>query len=479
MAGLSPRPPAWFRWRSMRWRTFLVVALVAIAPPLVLLLASGVERGVDDRVLQNVRAAASALAEPGALDDARLAAVARRYGVYARVLEDGAVVLAHNGEERAALTTALSAVFFAADDAPSLEEADAALGPLADRPAVRAPAVATDACALVADDKLLVCTAARAIDGRTVVVQESSRRPIRALYDLRYQILKLALLLLPLALLLGGWLSWRMLRPLESLRRQALAKASEVSPAPDLDLARDDEFGDVAHAFNQLLARLKERTAQNESFVADLVHEGKNPVAAIRAAGEALESGALDDARAARLARVLADSSARLERLFSAYLEVARAEGGFVGEERGDVDVAAIVRGVVEAFAADERYRAVDFRAHAEGAAVITGLAGRVETAVRNLVDNAASFAGEGGHVTVTVEVSDVVTVTVDDSGPGLDDDALARGFDRFFTQRPDRGGSGLGLSLVRAVAEAHGGAVAAENRRAGGARFVLRLPRG
>src|SRR5262249_11056259 len=151
----------------------------------------------------------------------------------------------------------------------------------------------------------------------------------------------------------------RVVRPVEELRRQAVAKASEPSPRADLTIRGGDEMQDLASSFNALLAALEERRFANEAFVADLVHEFKNPVATIRACADALAESPADAARAARLSRLLTESSGRLDALVTQFLELARAEAGMHREPREPVELASLARGVVDSMS--ERYPGIRF----------------------------------------------------------------------------------------------------------------------
>jgi signal transduction histidine kinase len=309
----------------------------------------------------------------------------------------------------------------------------------------------------------------------------------RALHDLRHHLARLGLVTVPLALLLAYWMGRRVVSPIETLRRQALAAAGRVGSstpvgaAPPLAVRGQDELTDLADAFNTLLRKLQHRQGENERFVADLVHELKNPVAAVRAAAEALGEGAVDDARARRLGKVLLDSSGRLDALVSQFLELARAEAGLASEERAEVDIAALARGLVEA--ARGRYEAVEMTVDADREALVTGVPHGLDTLLRNLIENAASFAlpAEGAAAKVGVEVipgESEVLVRVTDSGPGIAPEDLDRVFTRFFTTRGRSRGTGLGLALVRATAEAHGGVVRVASEPGSGATFEVALPR-
>ncbi|MFP2909654.1 sensor histidine kinase [Pyxidicoccus sp. 3LFB2] len=106
------------------------------------------------------------------------------------------------------------------------------------------------------------------------------------------------------------------------------------------------------------------------------------------------------------------------------------------------------------------------------------GVSQRLELAFRSLLENAASFAGRDGWVRVTVSTGpESLQVAITDSGPGIPEADLPRLFNRFFTSRGDRHGTGLGLALARAVVEAHGGRIEVRSPPGEGATFVVGLP--
>ena len=148
------------------------------------------------------------------------------------------------------------------------------------------------------------------------------------------------------------------------------------------------------------------------------------------------------------------------------------------GERWVAVDVSELARGVVENARADERWKEVRFLFEGAQGAQVLGVAGGLETAIRNLVLNAASFNIAGGDVTVSIEVGDEhVVVAVRDTGPGIAAEDLPKVFDRFFTTRGgQKKGTGLGLALVRAVAEAHRGTATVDSVEGSWTRFELRL---
>jgi two-component system sensor histidine kinase ChvG len=510
--------------------------------PLVMVGAwSFMERDIRGKLQWSAKEAANESAEvlahaeqeglDGPATEDRLTDVAARYTARIRVVrEDGTELFDVDRDKGNDLVHQIGTFFFGQDGAPTLREFDETLEPVQQRREVvrvtrwdvpatpprpppppegtsrryRGSSLGSDrpppadgevetGCRASAAEKLLVCHAARAVPasvaGRTevVYVQESSRRAVRALYDLKYQLLRLSLLMLPVALVFSWWMGRRMVKPIEDLRERVLEKARSANARADIAAPRGDEAADLAEAFNDLLGALDTKRRENEAFVADLVHEFKNPVAAIRACAESLDAGGVDAQRASRLSRILADSSARLDGLVSQFLELARAEAGMPNEARAKVDLGALARGVVSTF--ESRHPEVRFAVDVAEGATVKGVETRLDSLVRNLVDNAASFAGEGGEVRVTVKKEDArVVLEVSDTGPGIAEADLPRMFERFFTTRAvasaagaeprarrEKKGTGLGLALVKAVAEAHGGEVSV--RSAKGATFRVALP--
>ena len=266
-----------------------------------------------------------------------------------------------------------------------------------------------------------------------------------------------------------------MVGPIENLRDQVVERAEGRARGTPVRLDRNDELGDLARAFNELLDTLEQRNRSNAAFAADLAHELKNPVAAVRAAAEALDSDRpVEGSRKERLQRVLADASRRMTTVVDRFLELARAEAGLHGAERERVDLDELVAALVAPLRGDPRFEGVQFEVSGQAGAV-DGVPERLETALRNLLHNAGEYAAPEGWVRVTLQVSEVgeARVAVRDSGPGIPADDLPRVFDRYFTTRD--GGTGLGLALTKAIVEAHGGHIGAASP--GGAEFVVTLP--
>jgi len=463
-----------------------VVLGVVLAPVIVVWGAGFYDRGEGARMRGHVEAGARRAAEilaassPGSAFDGAADAIAREHGIRVRVVDaEGRVVVDRDHDLSLSLRDKIGDLFFGPDGAPTLRAWDDALPPVAERAAVKRALAGSGSlgCDRELGGRLLVCQAAVGAGAWTVLAQKGSPRAIRAFYDVRYPMLKLTLYVLVMGLGLAVWLGRRIVRPIETLREEVLSRAAAAGPSDPIPARPGDEIGDLAEAFNALLRAVSERDRANEAFAADLVHELKSPVAALRAAAEAMGAGPIDEARAKRLARVIESSSQRLDALVTRFLELARAEAGLAGEERAVFDAAALVRGLVEAMRDDERHAKVRFEVDA-APVEIEGVLPRIEAAIRNLLDNAASFSGDGGWVRAIVKIDGgACVIEVSDSGPGIPADRLPRVFDRFFTERSTGQGTGLGLALTRAIVEAHGGAVAAASPPGSGATFTLRLP--
>jgi two-component system sensor histidine kinase ChvG len=481
------------RQRSLRRHAFGIATGVVLLPLLAVLGTNWLEALFGDRTQDRTAAAAAevarALGAGGPDVRSRIEALARARQVLVRVLDEGGrPELVADHWVGTGIHHRIGDLFYGADRAPAHRAWEEAAGPIAGRAEVGAARASgrDDRCHFFTPGNLYICTTtlrAAAPGGAYLVhVQASTRRALQTLYESRRQVVKLGMFALALALALAWWASARIVGPIERLREEVLARATDAVPRAGIDIGRRDELGDLADAFNAVWRALAERNRTNEAFLADLVHEFKNPVAAIRASADRLRESKPDDpARLERLADVLDGSSRRLEVLLTQLLELTRAEAGLPNESRERVDLGALVGGLASAIERDPRYAHLRVRLEpasaAPGEIEVMGVPDRLEGALRNLLDNAASFAASEVRVHVAASASEV-EVRVGDDGPGITEADLPRVFERFFTTRKDRQGTGLGLSLARAVIEAHAGRVTASSPPGHGATFTATLPR-
>ena len=324
--------------------------------------------------------------------------------------------------------------------------------------------------ALPAIDRPVVVQVAETLDGRSAL----SRRLMIALLVGEILLVGIAVLLVRPAL---GW----SLRPLSRLR--GAVEARDGRAAPDLSPLETGplplELRPLATAFDRLLAQLDTATAATRRFTADASHQMRTPLAVLKvqvALARRGSSEALDE---------IADASARLERLLTQLLALARAEeaGASAPLERVDlreVAVRVISRHIGQAIEAD-----VELQLEAEaGPVMVTGHRTLIVEIVGNLVDNGIRYNRRGGMVTVAIAPAgdvpgDQVTLSVRDDGPGIPRADRDRVFDRFIRLEAGDGaeGSGLGLAVVRSAATRIGATIALEDA-APGLIVRLRFPR-
>ncbi|MGZ6144238.1 MAG: ATP-binding protein [Myxococcales bacterium] len=276
------------------------------------------------------------------------------------------------------------------------------------------------------------------------------------------------------AIVIGGAVAM----PIERLTRAAERVAAGERQAP-LPEPRGREVRALTRALEQMRSELEERHAL-ENFVADLSHELKNPVAAIRASAEVLTEGAADEPQTARrFALRIRESADKLQQLTQDLLSLARLEARGIEAPKA-VDLCAIAREAVDAQGPTASARRIRIElSRPEGAALVRGDPVWLRRALENLIGNAVQHSPEGARVVVQIagEAKGFVA-TVRDEGPGVDPAIRDRVFERFTTTRHGEGGTGLGLAIVRAVAELHGGTAQLRESGAGGSVFALALPR-
>jgi signal transduction histidine kinase len=278
-----------------------------------------------------------------------------------------------------------------------------------------------------------------------------------------------------LAIVIGGAVA----APIERLTRAAerVAEGERQAPLPE---PRGKEVRALTRALEQMRRELEERHAL-ENFVADLSHELKNPVAAIRASAEVLTEGAADDPQTARrFALRIRESADKLQQLTQDLLSLARLEARGIEAPEEAVDLCTIAREAVDAQGEAAAVRKVRLElVRPEGAALVRGDQIWLRRALENLLGNAVQHSPEGARVVVAIAAEGQgVTATVRDSGAGVDPAIRGKLFERFSTTRHGEGGTGLGLAIVRAVAELHGGRAELRESSAQGSLFALALPK-
>ncbi len=313
----------------------------------------------------------------------------------------------------------------------------------------------------------------------------------------REQILQMFVLALLVSIGLSLVLASTIANPLSDLAAAAELghdrDARKMTPGririPDL-AARPDEIGRLSVALRGMVAALYDRIDANEQFAADVAHEIKNPLASLRSAVASLHVAKRDDQRT-RLLEVIDHDVRRLDRLVSDISNASRLDSELVKEEEEEFNLTKTLSNLSEYLGQQASGKGVelitDFPADP---IIIRGLEARLAQVFVNLITNATSFCEDGDAVRVWARKRDNrVLVVVEDTGPGIPEQALTKVFKRFYSERPQvqfGNHSGLGLAISKQIVEAHGGVIWAENIRPTnadptsdplGARFVVGLP--
>lgn len=284
------------------------------------------------------------------------------------------------------------------------------------------------------------------------------------------------------SLILAVMLTYRLMQPIHDLRRGAQAlSAGKLSQR--VAVSGDGELASLGRAFNRMAESLQNVEESRRAMTADIAHELRTPLAVQRAHLEAIQDGVypLD---VENLDPILAQNLL-LTRLVEDLRTLALAEAGQLTLDKAPVDLPHLVQRVIERFtpqAANSDIRLVNEQ-RGTNIPTLELDAGRIEQILNNLITNALRFTQPGGRIVLSLEQdAGAVHLSVHDSGPGIPEHALPHVFERFYRTDQSRsreaGGSGLGLSIARQLARAHGGSLAAANHPRGGAVFTLSLPK-
>ncbi|MEM9039319.1 MAG: ATP-binding protein [Actinomycetota bacterium] len=312
----------------------------------------------------------------------------------------------------------------------------------------------------------------REVDGVDFLVSDDAGAVDRTVDTVR----RLLWLAAPALVLLIGGVAWlltgRALRPVRSITEQAATISGGTLDTRVPVPATGDEIATLATTVNGMLDRLETDDRRRRQFVSDASHELRTPVAVLRSEAEVAlrhpESTRVDE-----LADSVAAESARMSVVIDDLLALARQDEG-IRRALVDVDLDDLL------LADAARSRRVPVTTPGVSAARVHGDPGELARMIGHLLDNAARHAETSVVVTLST-AGGTARLIVDDDGPGVPPDRREQIFERFArlddARTRDRGGAGLGLAVVRGIAERHGGSVSVDRAPLGGARFVVTLP--
>ncbi len=279
----------------------------------------------------------------------------------------------------------------------------------------------------------------------------------------------------------GAWLAWRAIKPV----RAVAATAHRIVATGDLSarvegVQRNDEVGDLVRQFNTLLERNGNLLRAMREALDNVAHDLRTPLTRLRAGAE-MALRQTDNPVGSREA--LADcieETDRIQRLLETLLDISAAENGVLKLKCERVDMNALLQSVAELYALGAEEKAVVVEVLPSAGISIAADPTRLRQVVTNLVDNAVKYTPSGGRVSLAAEARENrVFVTVRDTGPGIPAEEQEKIWQRLYRGDHSRSqrGLGLGLAMVKALVEAHGGRVTVANQPAGGAVFTVELP--
>jgi two-component system, OmpR family, sensor histidine kinase ChvG len=320
----------------------------------------------------------------------------------------------------------------------------------------------------------------RAIIGQLEVTQTPDRwvrLRDRALTRMLNFTLSTTLVAVILTFAFAAWLALRLAR-LRRASESALTRSGLVTSFPETE-ARD-ELGDVARSFSTLLSRLNEYTSYLRTLAGKLAHEIRTPLTIVRSSLENLEAEQVPDAARAYLWRAR-QGSERLNAILLAMGAATRVEEAIGSAERVQFDLVPVLRSAVDAYRGAFSGRSFSAELPDE-AQLLHGAPDLIVQMLDKLIDNAVDFSAAGDAITVRLRAeADAALLEVENPGPPLPAHVEGRLFESLWQSRPDgdsRPHFGLGLYIVRLIAEFHGGEASARNMTGGGVRVSVRLPR-
>jgi signal transduction histidine kinase len=306
-------------------------------------------------------------------------------------------------------------------------------------------------------------------------------KPKTVLRDTWLTLMKFFAVSLAGGLLVAAALAWyasrRITRPVLALSQAAdeIARGQYQVAVPAS--SGSDEISQLAGRFREMASRLAEAEELERNFLMSVSHELRTPLTAIRGHVEALREGVLEDEQArAESLQVIATETGRLERLVGDLLDLAKLDARRFALLSEEVDMARLLDRAYASFAEEARRRGIDYRCEIRARPVITSDGDRVLQIISNLLSNAFRWTPDGGRVALALSAENgSVSVSVEDTGPGIRPEDAERIFRPFWSR--DGGGTGLGLAIARELALALGGRIELESTPGEGSRFQLLLP--
>lgn len=290
-----------------------------------------------------------------------------------------------------------------------------------------------------------------------------------------------------LVVIVSIWISRYLTKPITQIKNAA-QDIADGDVDREIDIRRSDEFGTLATSLNQMASKLRADTEQikkfaerQRQFFADITHEIRNPLHTITGALEMLELEDLSEEKKNKYLRSAKKQTERISRLFKDLKTLQRYDSDEYFVETQEFDLSLVAQHMEEWHSDKADKKGIELDIDKDPCKVI-GDPGKIEQVIDNLIFNALKYTNDGKVSLHYTSGSNRVTVEVEDTGIGISEEHLERLFDRFYrtdkARSRDKGGTGLGLAVVKSILEAHGTDINVESEVGKGSRFWFTLPK-
>jgi len=326
---------------------------------------------------------------------------------------------------------------------------------------------------------------ARRIEGEQILIVAAPRPTVPVRQILREELipplLQAGLGAALLALLLAIWMAHWVTRPLQ--RMTGAAKALAAGKHEPIPVEGPGEVQELARSYNEMSARVQSTQLSQRDFVANVSHDLKTPLTSIQGYAQAILDGTVNTPeKLTQAAGVISDEADRMHHMVLDLLDLARMDSGIADFKFQPVDLATLLRGLVEKLSPQVHQAQANMKTEIEPLPVISGDEDRLSQAFMNLADNAIKFTPPNAEITIRArQDGNSIQVLVSDTGPGIPAEDLPHIFDRFYqadkSRSRERHGSGLGLSIAKDIIRAHKGAIDVNSQTGKGTTITVTLP--
>ncbi|MDY6880118.1 MAG: ATP-binding protein, partial [Thermodesulfobacteriota bacterium] len=288
--------------------------------------------------------------------------------------------------------------------------------------------------------------------------------------------------LIVLSILVGWFMARRALSGLGEVTRTA-THISEGALEKRVPLKRSgDEIDQLATTFNQMLDRIQDLVTGIREMSDNIAHDLKSPIAGIRGSAEIALTTDTSLSEYKDMAASTIEECDRLLDMINTMLVISETEAGVGILKHEEIDMSKVVRDACSLFEPLAEEKKIHLSFHVQGTNMFSGDVRMIQRMIANILDNAIKYTHPGGNVDVSVQETDSrgISVAIKDTGIGISENDIGHVFERFYRCDPSRSqkGIGLGLSLAKAIAQAHGGDLGVKSRLGQGSTFIVTLPR-